>query len=195
MKTLDQQQELKELLFRYCEKPERILAVLESNVLIGRFKESDLFSREQVGILSEGLARLVLKNKLSKTEQTIEFFDKGDVIYLPQTIDENNEYETQIEFLKHSKVHMTRKEILKTRFGNTSIASDFLRSMLKVQMKKRNEMAYLASIPMLIDRYNTLRIKKPHLLNEVHQYILASFLGTTPNSLSRAKSQYYLSIK
>lgn len=48
---------------------------------------------------------------------------------------------------------------------------------------------FVASTPE--ERYKTLLMKRPHLINRVPQHQLASYLGMTPESLSRIKKRVY----
>lgn len=47
--------------------------------------------------------------------------------------------------------------------------------------------SFIASAPE--ERYRTLLRKRPHLVNRVPQHQLASYLGITPESLSRIKKR------
>ena len=47
--------------------------------------------------------------------------------------------------------------------------------------------AFIASTPE--ERFNALLLKRPHLIDRVPQYQLASYLGITPESLSRIKKR------
>lgn len=70
---------------------------------------------------------------------------------------------------------------------------DKLESMTRQMMKEnlgkvQDEFAaFIASTP--VERYKAILRKRPHLINRVPQHQLASFLGITPESLSRIKKR------
>ncbi|MFD2046573.1 Crp/Fnr family transcriptional regulator [Ornithinibacillus salinisoli] len=52
--------------------------------------------------------------------------------------------------------------------------------------------AFIGSTPE--ERYKSLKMKRPHLINRVPQHQLASYLGMTPESLSRIKKRVHKEI-
>jgi CRP-like cAMP-binding protein len=74
-------------------------------------------------------------------------------------------------YKKHTQLESMTRKMIEANFGE--VQDEFA--------------TFIASTPE--ERYNQLLLKRPHLVNRVPQHQLASYLGITPESLSRIKKR------
>ena len=83
----------------------------------------------------------------------------------------------QVMYTKHTQLEIMTRKMIEENFG-----------------KVQEEFAtFIASTP--AERLKTLLLKRPELIDRVPQHQLASYLGITPESLSRIKKRLEIDSK
>lgn len=126
------------------------------------------------------------------SEKTTFFYTEGQSIYSPNSTSERisaKYYLSCVEYTTLSVLTLENQEELYRRFPVLESAS---RAALREELHNYQEMlsTYITTTPE--ERYLNLLKYRPELLNRVPQYQLASYLGVTPESLSRIRKRIFL---
>jgi len=125
-------------------------------------------------------------------EKTTFFYTEGESIYSPNSTSEripSKYFLTCVEYTTLSVLSLENQEEMYKRFP---ILEALSRNSLQKELVNYQEMlaTYITTTPE--ERYLNLLKFRPELLNRVPQYQLASYLGVTPESLSRIRKRIFL---
>ncbi|WP_461588890.1 Crp/Fnr family transcriptional regulator [Winogradskyella sp.] len=117
------------------------------------------------------------------------FLDQDSVI--PLSYSTNNPSEHYLECIEDSIIAIGTNErmekILKSVPKLAKLAPEYLSDQLISQKVKYNQLKKLTPE----ERYKKLQSSSPHLLNRVPQYMIASYLGIKPETLSRIRNRIH----
>lgn len=170
------------------------IEIIVENTVLGEFKKGHLLLKE--GNISKACYAVIrgcvrefyVKDGLEKTTA---FFTEGDYV------NSFSSYTNQIP----SKHYLECSEDCLLTVGNQSLADQMceriprLTEFIKTETEKdagalQERMAFfMTSSPE--ERFSDLMENKPSLMNRVPQHQIASYLGVTPESLSRIKKRTY----
>jgi CRP/FNR family transcriptional regulator, anaerobic regulatory protein len=150
-------------------------------------KEGDVCTR--VGILHKGLVRNYFNRN---NRECIAWFDiEGDFVGSMYSFFTQSPYSESIEMLEDCIIYETTYEqVNKTRMMfkdfDVLVNNVIMWSYHQVEERTRNLMAYTA-----VERYDLFFKTYPELINRIPVKHLASFLGVTPETLSRIRANNY----
>ncbi len=125
-------------------------------------------------------------------EKTTFFYTEGQSIYSPNNNSERipaKYYLSCVEYTTLSVLTLENQEEMYRRFPVLESAS---RASLREELHNYQEMlaTYITTSPK--ERYLNLLKFRPELVNRVPQYQLASYLGVTPETLSRIRRRVFV---
>lgn len=125
-------------------------------------------------------------------EKTTFFYTEGQSIYSPNSTSARipaKYYLSCVEYTTLSVLTLENQEEMYRRFPVLESAS---RASLREELNNYQEMlaTYITTSPE--ERYLNLLKHRPELLNRVPQYQLASYLGVTPETLSRIRRRVFV---
>lgn len=132
----------------------------------------------QVFIVKSGLLRSYTIDEKGR-EHIFMFAPEGWIVV--DASDETVPCELFVDAIEDSVIEVTTKEIGKRNIDIEPI----LRRLFVLQKRVTMLMSYSA-----IDRYQQFIETYPNIIQRVPQRMIASYLGVTPEALSRAKAQY-----
>lgn len=129
---------------------------------------------------------------LDGEEKTTFFYTEGQSIFSPDNTSNripSKYYLSCVEYTTVSVITLENQEELYKQFP---ILESMSRVSLKEELHNYQEMlsTYITTTPE--ERYLNLLKYRPELLDRVPQYQLASYLGVTPESLSRIRKRIFL---
>lgn len=185
---------LKKYLERYTSLSQETMAVLLSQIPVKAYKKGTILLEQGMVpslcyFVLVGCVRQYMVSETGK-ETTVNFFteDQVAVIYTQHKADGTSDYflactedcvlvvgdlsAEQAMYAEYPELEAMTRMMMTQDFGATQ--SDFAQ--------------FMASTPE--ERYSALLLKRPGLVSRVPQHQLASYLGITPESLSRIKKRF-----
>jgi len=125
-------------------------------------------------------------------EKTTFFYTEGDSIFSPNSTSEKIPSKYYLTCVEYSTLSITTLENQEEMFKRFPMLEALSRNSLQEELVNYQEMlaTYITTSPE--ERYLNLLKFRPGLLNRVPQYQLASYLGVTPESLSRIRKRIFL---
>ncbi|MFK7814524.1 MAG: Crp/Fnr family transcriptional regulator [Maribacter sp.] len=122
-------------------------------------------------------------------EKTTFFYTEGQSIFAPNSNSERIPAKYYLSFVEYTTLSIITLENQKEMFKRFPKLESMSRMSLQEELHNYQEMlaTYITTNPE--ERYLNLLKFKPELLNRVPQYQLASYLGVTPESLSRIRKR------
>ncbi len=157
------------------------------------FKKGEMILREgevskYVGFLEEGLVRyFVFKNE---EESTFEFTQEGEFISDYQSFRHQTPSKQNIEAIEDSKVLLINYETLQNVFNTINDGNLLGRVIVEHRfdtMVNRLLSVYMHSHE---ERYHNFIEHYSELSQRIPQYMIASYVGVKPESLSRIRGRY-----
>tara|TARA_B110000211_G_C13765437_1_gene415120 strand:- start:52 stop:546 length:495 start_codon:yes stop_codon:yes gene_type:complete len=134
--------------------------------------------------VKEGLIRSYLIDENGK-EHTFMFAPKGWLLADPETNINNNPTQLFVETLEDSIIEITEDPRVKVSVMPKEHLEMALTGTLKRMAVLQNRVLSLMNSP-VVKRYEDFIITYPDIVNRVPQHMIASYLGVTPEALSRA---------
>ncbi len=151
-------------------------------------REGD-FSARSYSIISGCVRQYYL---VDGEEKTTFFYTEGQSIFAPNGASERIPSKYYLSCVEHTTVSIISLEKQNEMFKKFPILESMSRNTLREELNNYQEMlaTYITTNPE--ERYLNLLKFRAELLNRVPQYQLASYLGVTPESLSRIRKRIFL---
>lgn len=125
-------------------------------------------------------------------EKTTFFYTEGQSIFSPNTTTKSVPVKYYLSCVEETTLSIMTLENQLELYKKFPVLESMSRKALQEELHNYQEMlsAYITTNPE--ERYLNLLKYRPELLNRVPQYQLASYLGVTPESLSRIRKRIFL---
>ena len=125
-------------------------------------------------------------------EKTTFFYSEGQSIFSPNSTSERIPAKYYLSCVEYTTLSVISLENQKEMYSRFPVLESMSRLSLQEELHNYQEMlaTYITTSPE--ERYLNLLKFRPELLNRVPQYQLASYLGVTPESLSRIRKRILL---
>lgn len=125
-------------------------------------------------------------------EKTTFFYTEGQSIFSPNNISERIPAKYYLSCVEYTTVSIITLENQNEMYKRFPVLESMSRQALNEELNNYQEMlsTYITTSPE--ERYLNLLKFRPELLKRVPQYQLASYLGVTPESLSRIRKRIFL---
>ena len=125
-------------------------------------------------------------------EKTTFFYTEGQSIFSPNSASERIPAKYYLSCVEYTTLSIMSLENQKEMYKRFPMLESMSRMSLQEELNNYQEMlaTYITTNPE--ERYLNLLKYRPELLNRVPQYQLASYLGVTPESLSRIRKRIFL---
>lgn len=170
----------------------REIKAIEKNFVVKSYpKQTVLLSKGQVPscsfVVMSGLVRLYYL--VNGDEKTTHFFAEGSAIPAYYNAKQKKPSKFFLECVEDCKLAVLSVENEQRLFKESPQSEEVCRVYLEEQVG--DQMEALANFLMLTpeQRYLQLQESNPSLINRVPQYVLASYLGVKPESLSRIRKR------
>lgn len=122
-------------------------------------------------------------------EKTTFFYTEGQSIFSPNSTSERIPAKYYLSCVEYTTLAVITLENQKEMYSRFPVLESLSRLSLQEELNNYQEMlaTYITTSPE--ERYLNLLKFRPELLNRVPQYQLASYLGVTPESLSRIRKR------
>jgi CRP-like cAMP-binding protein len=160
------------------------LTNVESGNII--FKKGNV--TDSVVFILNGLFRYYIERDIE--EHTIQFFSYGEFMTDFQSYSINEPTQFTFQALEESRIFIIKRETIDDFCIKYSSFMLFAKKIAeKTMVEVRNERLKLL-YSSAEENYQELMDKRPYLINKVQQKMLASYLGITPQHLSRIRKAY-----
>ncbi|MEP3209375.1 MAG: Crp/Fnr family transcriptional regulator [Maribacter sp.] len=125
-------------------------------------------------------------------EKTTFFYTEGQSIFSPNSSSERIPAKYYLSCVEHTTLSIITLQNQKELYQRFPMLESMSRMSLQEELNNYQEMlaTYITTNPE--ERYLNLLKHRPELLHRVPQYQLASYLGVTPESLSRIRKRIFL---
>jgi CRP-like cAMP-binding protein len=190
---------MKEILFKYMNKFTSLNAVEQQAVVedihIEEYKKGTVLLRQgdvptKCYFVLKGCVRQFSINETGK-EVTSNFYTEEQAISIFNSHKQDKSSEYTFTCLEDSVLVVGDLVIEKDMYNKYGQLESMTRKMIEEKFGQvQDEYAsFIASTPE--ERFKSLLLKRPHLIDRVPQHQLASYLGITPESLSRIKKRVH----
>jgi len=188
---------MKSLLFKYMTKftslsDEEQQAIVD-DILVEEYKKGTVLLRQgdvptKCYFVLKGIVRQYLIDEAGK-EVTSNFFTEEQAVSIFNRHQQNKPSAYTLTCLEDCILVVGELDDEKGMFNKHLQLESMVRIMVEENLGEvQDELtSFIASAPE--ERYKALLRKRPHLVNRVPQHQLASYLGITPESLSRIKKR------
>lgn len=141
---------------------------------------------DSVGFIEKGIA-MIYRLESDKKKGVMEFYTEGEFITDFYSYIRKQHCLFHITFLENSTIYTySRKQLLET-FGQSSKWEQFGRYMSESAYVKIMQQVYDTKFYSLEERYLQLIEDRTELFQRVPLYLIASYLNTTPETISRIR--------
>lgn len=188
---------MKGILFKYMSQftslNEEEQKAISDHILIEEYKQGTILLRQgdiptKCYFVLKGCIRQYLIDEMGK-EVTSNFYteEQAIVIFNHHKIDKSSEY--TVTCLEDSVLVVGDLDTEKDMYRKYDQLESMTRRMIEESFGQFQEQfaAFISSTPE--ERFKALLLKRPYLIDRVPQHQLASYLGITPESLSRIKKR------
>lgn len=183
--------ELLQYLAKHISLPEALQKIVVQSSNIKKYKKGTILLKEG-DISNESF--LVLKGCIRSflikdgEEQTIEFYTEVEAV-IAMTYGKNEPSKHYLECIEDTIVNLNTPEYEKEMFEKFPQFEGVCRIMGEVLMANYQNKFTIYKMATPEDRYLSLLQARPNLVQRVPQYQIASYLGLTPQSLSRIRKR------
>ncbi|NJB83860.1 Crp/Fnr family transcriptional regulator [Wenyingzhuangia aestuarii] len=183
--------ELVNYISSHMDLPEKLEKIVLDSSNIKKYKKGTLILKEDT-IANESFFVLkgCLRSYLLKDgdEKTIEFYTEGQPV-VPKNYGKKIPTEQYLECVEETIVNVNSPEHEAEMFQKHPEFESVCRILGEIILEKQQELFVNYKMATPEDRYTHLRNTRPDLLQRVPQYQIASYLGLTPQSLSRIRKR------
>jgi CRP-like cAMP-binding protein len=137
-------------------------------------------------VLKGCLHQFIVKNGV---EKTIAIYTENQAVNYYSNTDEQQKSESFLTSIEDTVVLIGSPDKDKELYSKFPVLAEITRNMIEADFGETQKTLtkYITSNPE--ERYLNILNERPHLFQRVPQYIIASFLGVTPESLSRIRKR------
>lgn len=143
----------------------------------------------EVFFVGSGLLRLVTTDAATGTERTAQFFDAGQVFTDPVAFLTHAPSDYAIEAIEPSCVLAIPRAALRVAYDADHAIERLGRVFVEQALIGTHRRASRLLNLSVEDRYETLFRTRPEIAKRLPQYMIASYLGVTPEGLSRIRGR------
>ena len=144
---------------------------------------------EEVLFVGPGLLRMVTEDPVTGAARTAQFFDEGQAITDPVSFFTGAPTEQRIEAVETTRVLGIPKGPLMEAYGEDHAIERFGRLLVEEALIGTQRRASRLLNLSVEDRYETFLRTRPEVARRLPQYLIASYLGVTPEALSRVRAR------
>ncbi|WP_018754307.1 Crp/Fnr family transcriptional regulator [Paenibacillus terrigena] len=190
---------MKEILFEYMTRltslnEDEQQAIVE-DILIEEYKKGTVLLRQgdvptKCYFVLKGCVRQYSINEAGK-EVTSNFYTEEQAIAISNSYKRDKSSEYTLTCLEDAVLVVGDLAIEDDMYNKYDQLESMIRKMIEEKFGQVQDeyAAFIASTPE--ERFKSLLLKRAHLIDRVPQYQLASYLGITPESLSRIKKRVH----
>ena len=143
----------------------------------------------EVLFVGDGLLRMVSLDPASGAARTAQFFDRGQVITDAISFLTGAPAEQAIEALEPTRILSLPRSALLEAYGADHAIERFGRLMVEEALIGTQRRASRLLTLSVEERYETFLRTRPEVARRLPQYLIASYLGVTPEALSRVRDR------
>ncbi len=143
----------------------------------------------EVLFVGRGLLRMVTVDAETGTTRTAQFFDAGQAITDPVSFLIGVPTEQRIEAVESTQVLGIPKTALMEAYDRDHAIERFGRLLVEEALIGTQRRASRLLNLSVEDRYETFLRTRPEVARRLPQYLIASYLGVTPEALSRVRAR------
>jgi CRP-like cAMP-binding protein len=144
---------------------------------------------EHVYFVNRGLLRYYFLDAASGTERTGQFFDEGQAVTGVDSFLTGRPSRTSFEAIEPSEVLRLPRDVLTEAYDRDHAVERYGRLMVQQALTGSQLRAERLLTLSPEDRYRTFVTTRPEVARRVPQYLIASYLGITPEALSRIRAR------
>ena len=144
---------------------------------------------EEVLFVGPGLLRMVTEDPVTGAARTAQFFDEGQAITDPVSFFTGAPTEQRIEAVETTRVLGIPKGPLMEAYDEDHAIERFGRLLVEEALIGTQRRASRLLNLSVEDRYETFLRTRPEVARRLPQYLIASYLGVTPEALSRVRAR------
>jgi CRP-like cAMP-binding protein len=168
--------------------------VFSESLIIKHYKKGEYFLREEdlcdyIGYTDKGLFSYYYL--INGVEHIRGFFFPNDFISNYPCYLLNNKSKAYIKALEDSSLTLIHRDVISLLYKKLPKIQEFSRNIVEnlyIEVSEKYESFFLKTAE---ERYLELIIRRPLVFKRVPQYMIASYLGITPEGLSRIRKRIY----
>ena len=189
---MNQDDFLTKILRQYCRIPDNEIDLLRSKIIKRNIKRNGHFINQgddinRIGLIRKGLFR-VYCNDLSGDEKTLAFRSEGQFLAGYSPFIENKEIWYSIEAIEDSEIFTIGFEEYLDLVNNSIQWNELIKNYITRLFIEKEERERSFLLDDATTRYLDFVRKNPDNEDRISQFHIASYLGITPVSLSRIRS-------
>ncbi|MCB9231893.1 MAG: Crp/Fnr family transcriptional regulator [Bacteroidia bacterium] len=187
-------QQLRALLDRFVVLQDGEFDRLVQKIQFRRYAKGDFFVRsgdhcQYLGFLLDGVARVFLIEKDKEFSSFFNFGNRNPLVCSFASFLNDEPSRESIHFLEDSALLLIRKDQLDSLYEGSFNLQKLGRLMAEHNYVLALERIYSLQFLTAPERYDLMLRIYPNLINRIPQHHIASYLGITPESLSRVRRQ------
>ncbi|MEM6524718.1 MAG: cyclic nucleotide-binding domain-containing protein [Bacteroidota bacterium] len=159
----------------------------------GQILQSKGDRNSRLFFVKKGLVRSYDIDKNGKVH-TFMFAISGQSIYDPNSLNTNKPSELFLDVIEDSLIETINLKLLDTS-SISSKSKDVIISMLNTSLCELQNRVIKMMSASTYERYEFFLQKYPDIANRIPQWMIASYLGITPEALSNVKGKYYRQLR
>lgn len=171
--------------------PEEEKAILDSMTIQHLKKDDVILKKNDVDQSTFFIVKgLVRKHKLvDGNDLTLDFFAENEWIISLNSFAEDKLVDYCLTCLEDTELITGNEAAAQTLFKTFPRFETISRAVMESTFLKKQEMLHAFQTDSPVQRYENLLKNKPNLIQRIPQYYIASYLGITPESLSRIRKR------
>ena len=169
------------------------ITLIESSFKLMKLNKGDFFLREgeinkQVGFLQKGLVRYFVHKE--DEESTFEFTKEGEFIADYQSFNNKEKSIQNIQAIEDCELLIINYDDLQTIFNTTKNGNLLGRRIIEHRFDIMVNQLLAVYMQSHVERYQNFIHFYSDLTQRIPQYLIASYVGVKPQSLSRIRSRF-----